>query len=423
MITEPWLVILKHLLIPIDQDPPVAMEVVPILKVHLITPFLTLCSEDIHHRRLIISLEHRPILQELGEHLSSLNTDRTLWSHWRPGVEHVKRPLAVAQQEAAGVEPNPILVVVDHLIPAVQDEVVRAVALPGQLKRHVGEHGVGVHPPQELDLRVREEQGADERELGPESGHLGVEQRHVVEDLDAVDAAVVNLVLDGLEEVVVADRVLAWLGRGPRDEQHPGLDVVEEGRRLRVAAVPGGALLVPVGDLGAERVGRVPERPRRRVGLVVPGARRRGGGRRCGGGGGGGGGPGPGVVVLGERAVRVGDEVLAQLDEVLLRRAESAGADGAAEHDDGEEQADDGELGVPREPLDLPHPALPHHPLRRPHFASSDQQALLSPPKPNQNKNARWETRRNLDDGEQCCGCGGGWEWRMPGATRRRRRF
>jgi hypothetical protein len=86
--------------------------------------------------------------------------------------------------------------------------------------------------------------------------------------------------------------------------------------------VPGGALLVPVGDLGAEGIRRVPERPRRRVGLVVPGAgarqrRRRGGG-------------GPGVVVLGERAVRVGDEVLAQLDEVLLRRAEAAGADGAA---------------------------------------------------------------------------------------------
>ena len=140
---------------------------------------------------------------------------------------------------------------------------------------------------------MRQEQRPDERELGPESGHLGVEQRHVVEDLDAVDAAVVDLVLDGLEEVLVTDGVRAGLGGGAGDEQHPRLDVVEEGRRLRVAAVPGGALLVPVGDLGAQRVGRVPERPRRRVRLVV--AASGGGGRR----GGCGGAPGPGVVVLG----------------------------------------------------------------------------------------------------------------------------
>jgi len=226
---------------------------------------------------------------------------------------------------------------------------------------------------------VREEQRPQEREFGPEAGHLGVEQRHVVEDLDAVDAAVIHLVLDGLEEVVVPDGVLAGLGRGTRDEQHPRLDVVEEGRRLRVAAVPGGALLVPVGDLGAQRVGRVPERPRRRVGLVV--AADGGGGRR-----GGGGGPGPGVVVLGERPVRVGDEVLAELDEVLLRRAEAAGADGAAEHDDGEEEANDGELGVPREALDLPHPALPDHPLR-PHFGPPIKLSPSPPcnqPNPNQ---------------------------------------
>nr|CAB3496185.1 unnamed protein product [Digitaria exilis] len=264
-----------------------------------------------------------------------------------------------AQQEAAGVEPNPILVVVDHLVPAVHDEVIRPVALPRELECHVGEHGVGVHPPEELDLRVRQEQRPDERELGPEAGHLGVEQRHVVEDLDAVDAAVVDLVLDGLEEVVVTDGVLAGLGGGARDEQHPRLDVVEERRRLRVAAVPVGALLVPVGDLGAQRIGRVPECPRRRVGLVVAAPGGRGRRRR-----GRGGAPGAGVVVLCERPVRVGDEVLAELDEVLLRRAEAAGADGAAEHDDGEEEADDGELGVPREALDLPHPALPDHPLR-----------------------------------------------------------
>jgi hypothetical protein len=338
------------------------MEVIPILKVHLVTPFLTPCSKDVYHGRLIISLKHRPILQVLGQNLPGLNTDRALWSHWCPCIKEIKRPLAVAQQEAACVEANPVLVVVDHLIPAVHDEVVGAVPLPWQLECHVGEHGVGVHPPEELDLRVREEQRAEERELGPESGHLGVEQRHVVEDLEAVDAAVVHLVLDGLEEVVVADGVLARLGRGARDEQHPRLDVVDEGRRLRVAAVPRGPLLVPVGDLGAQRVGRVPERPRRRVRLVVPLGRAPGGGRRAAA-------PRQRVVVLRQRAVRVRDEAVAELDEVLLRRAELARPDGAAEHDDGEQQAHYGELRVPREPLDLPHPPLPHHPLRHPHFA------------------------------------------------------
>jgi hypothetical protein len=158
VIAEPWLVILKHLLVPVDQDPPVAMEVVPILKVNLITPFLALRREDVHHGRLIVGLEYLPILQGLGQHLAGFNADRALWPHWRPGIQLVKRPLAVAQQEAAGVEPDPILVVVDHLVPAVHDEVLRPVALPRELECHVGEHGIRVHRPEELDLRVREEQ-------------------------------------------------------------------------------------------------------------------------------------------------------------------------------------------------------------------------------------------------------------------------
>ncbi|KAE8776850.1 non-specific phospholipase C1 [Hordeum vulgare] len=105
--------------------------------------------------------------------------------------------------------------------------------------------------------------------------------------------AIVDLVFDGLEEVVVADGVLAGLGRGPRDEHDPRLDVVEEGRGLRVAAVPGGPLLVPVEDLGVERVGWIPERPWLRLRLVVPGGCLGPGG----GGGGGGLGAGPEIFV------------------------------------------------------------------------------------------------------------------------------
>jgi len=79
---------------------------------------------------------------------------------------------------------------------------------------------------------VRQEQRPDERELGPESGHLGVEQRHVVEDLDAVDAAVVDLVLDGLEEVVVTDGVLGFsqgLGEEPVTSSTRGLTSLRKG--------------------------------------------------------------------------------------------------------------------------------------------------------------------------------------------------
>jgi hypothetical protein len=36
---------------------------------------------------------------------------------------------------------------------------------------------------------------------------FGVLERHVVEDLDPVEPAVVDLVLDGLQQVVIADRV------------------------------------------------------------------------------------------------------------------------------------------------------------------------------------------------------------------------
>jgi len=127
-------------------------------------------------------------------------------------------------------------------------------------------------------------------------------------------------------------------------------------------------------------------------------------------------------VVLGERPVRVGDEVLAELDEVLLRRAVAAGADVAAEHDDGEEEADGGELSVPREALDLPHPALPDHPLH-PHFPLL-RSNNSSQPNPDQTTKYRRGRKRNRGGGggEQC-GARGAWKWRSRRMRRRRRRF
>uniref|UniRef100_A0A804R5K2 Uncharacterized protein n=1 Tax=Zea mays TaxID=4577 RepID=A0A804R5K2_MAIZE len=114
------------------------------------------------------------------------------------------RPLAVADDEAAGVYAEPAPGAVHLVVPPRDDEVVAPVLSPRRLEQHVGEHDVGVHPPQELRLRVREHQRAQDRQLGPEPRQLGVEHRVAVEDVEAVDAAVVHLVLERAEEDVVA---------------------------------------------------------------------------------------------------------------------------------------------------------------------------------------------------------------------------
>lgn len=72
-----------------------------------------------------------------------------------------------------------------------------------------------------------------------------------------MDSAVVDLVLNGLEEVVVSYRVLTWFGRGAGNEQDTGLGLGEKVGSFGVAADPIGPLGIPIGDLGAEGVGVV----------------------------------------------------------------------------------------------------------------------------------------------------------------------
>jgi hypothetical protein len=74
----------------------------------------------------------------------------------------------------------------------VHHEVVVLVALLGDLERHVDEHCIDVHPPEELDFRVREEEFTNQWEFHQETGHLGVQDRHVVEDLDPVEPAAIT---------------------------------------------------------------------------------------------------------------------------------------------------------------------------------------------------------------------------------------
>lgn len=327
MVTQPWMVVLDHLLIPINQNAPVAMEVVAALKVDLVAPLVTLSGENVNHGRLVISLEHRPVLQECSEDLAGLDSSRTFRPHRSPNIEEIQRPLAIAKQEAASVEPDPVLIIIHHLVPSMHNEIVVRVAIPGELEGHVGEHSVGVHPPKVLNFRVGEKQGADQGELSPKPSHLGIEEGHIVEDLDAMNTAIVDLILDGFQKIVIADGVLAGFGGGSGDEKDARLGSGQEVGAIRVAAKPGSALRVPVRDLRAKRVG---------IGGVT----------------------GRGVVVLlggtmvGERLgflnegamgeSRTGLEGMTEVFEVLVWGAELSGADCASEDEESEEEADKG---------------------------------------------------------------------------------
>jgi len=122
----------------------------------------------------------------------------------------------------------------EEVLVAVDDEVVTIVARQWQLERHVGEERVAVHPPDPLDLRVGEHEASQQRQFGPVSRELVVKVREVVDDLDAMDAAVIDLVLGSLEQVMVTERVVA----GPRlragDEHNPRLAPGNGGREARV---------------------------------------------------------------------------------------------------------------------------------------------------------------------------------------------
>ena len=229
------------------------------------------------------------------------------------------------------------------------DEVAVLVAREGQLESHVGEERVAVHPPDPLDLRVGEHEAAELRQLGPVPGERGVEVGEVVVDLDAVVAAVVDLVLGGLEQVVVAERVVAGPRLRARDEQDPGLAAGDGGREPRVLPEPAAALTVPVGDLGAERVA---------FDSGGVGRRRLRGGER---GGVEGAGEVPGVV-----GAAVGADLAEDALDVLdgLGAGERVGvgglvgegegeADGAAEDEDGDEAAEHGDLDVVEGAVDL----------------------------------------------------------------------
>ncbi|QHN80267.1 uncharacterized protein DS421_20g676880 [Arachis hypogaea] len=143
----------------------------------------------------------------------------------------------------------------------------------------------------------------------------------VVNDLDAVNSAVIDLVLDGFEKVVVADGVIAGFGRGSGEEQDPCL-AANEVRVFGIVLEPVLAFAVPIADLRAEGEGGAGVEGD--VGLV-------------------------GFVRVGVGS-DLGEDTVGLLDEVLVDGVGVGGAeidaDGAAENEDGDEAAEDGDLDV-----------------------------------------------------------------------------
>lgn len=124
------------------------MKILP----YLGCPMLPLRDEQVDERALIVSLKRRPSSKRGGEHLARLHSDLPFRTHGCPSVEEIQAPLAIAQQEAARVEPHPALLVVDHLVEPMQHHVYIVVLCNGKLEHHVRKHRVRVHPPYPLHL-------------------------------------------------------------------------------------------------------------------------------------------------------------------------------------------------------------------------------------------------------------------------------
>jgi hypothetical protein len=152
-----------QLLVPAHDPLPEPVELEGAFEERLLLPPAPLRDEQVHERRLVVGLEQRAPGELPGEELAVPVPDGAARAHGRPRVEEVERPLAVTDEEAAGVDADPAPLL-EHLgLPAVEHEVVGRVLLPGQLERHVCEHCVGVHPPEELHLRVRQHQRPQQR--------------------------------------------------------------------------------------------------------------------------------------------------------------------------------------------------------------------------------------------------------------------
>lgn len=104
---------------------------------------------------------------------------------------------------------------------------------------------------------MRKQKFPNQWKFHPKIGHLSVEKRHVVEDLDPVQHTVIDLILDQFQKVMVTNWVFARFRRQTGYEQDTGFIWLDKIREMRVVFQPFGSLLVPIRDFGAETVGFV----------------------------------------------------------------------------------------------------------------------------------------------------------------------
>ncbi|TVU24714.1 hypothetical protein EJB05_27167, partial [Eragrostis curvula] len=176
---------------------PVPLQVVLRLDAHRVPEPAALppVEQQVRERRLVarvVAVLLRELLPQLLPPTRVLL--RVRGAHPGPLVEEVERPLAVADEDHAGVDPQPRPPPEEPVGDAVHDEVAAGVPRPereGEV--HVGEHGVGVHPPQPLRLRVGHHGGAQDGQLRPRPRHRRLQGVAVVDELDPVEPAVVEL--------------------------------------------------------------------------------------------------------------------------------------------------------------------------------------------------------------------------------------
>ncbi len=155
--------------------------------------------------------------------------------------------MTVADEEGTSIEAGPALLLEHKLIKAMHDKIVFLVFLKRNFEQHIREHGIAIHPPDPLHLRMPEHQLPDEGKLSPKPSHLCIQMSHVVEDFDVVETTVVDLVLDGHEKIMISHGIFAGGGLRARDKKHSGLSFGRCGD-VGILCFPCLSLLIPVCD-------------------------------------------------------------------------------------------------------------------------------------------------------------------------------
>ncbi|GER30992.1 nuclear pore complex protein Nup98-Nup96, partial [Striga asiatica] len=218
-----------------DYPQPVTVERVLVLHVNPVRPFFIPFQKQINEGRLLV----------WPRGLFDPSPFRVIWASWAhsgPNVKKIHGPLTVSYQDGPCVDRDPALLLVDHIGPAMDHQIVILVLVERNLEIHIRKNGVRIDPKQPLHIRTGQHCGPDYGDLGPNGFHGRVQEGVVVEDLPPVNSAVIDFVLEKAKKKVVSVGVFARAGLGTGYEHNPVL-----GREIRVVLDPVTSLFVPIG--------------------------------------------------------------------------------------------------------------------------------------------------------------------------------